>query len=101
MRDVDDRPVAGKRTLAVRVGAPRARLLYVACLVGALRRGRRRAACWHPWALIALAAAPLAVAPVRLVRTRSDPPSLVAALVGTVRFQLVLAALLAVGLRIG
>ena len=54
----------------------------------------------HPWALIALAAAPLAVTPVRLVRTRSDPPSLVAALVGTVRFQLVLAALLAAGLRL-
>jgi hypothetical protein len=36
----------------------------------------------------------------RMVRTRTDPPSLVAALVGTVRYQLVLAALLAVGLRI-
>ena len=36
VRDVDTDVVAGKRTLAVRVGAPRARLLYVACLVGAL-----------------------------------------------------------------
>ena len=38
--------VAGKRTLAVRIGAPRARLLYVGCMVGALVAvvGVRRAA---------------------------------------------------------
>ena len=91
--------MAGKRTLAVRVGAARARLLYVGCMIGALV-AVVGCAIWHPWALIALGAAPLALAPVQLVRTRSDPPSLVAALIGTVRFQLVLAALLAVGLRI-
>jgi 1,4-dihydroxy-2-naphthoate octaprenyltransferase len=100
VRDVATDVGAGKRTLAVRVGAPRARVLYAGCLAGALVAV---VACgaWHPWALIALAAAPLALAPARLVRTRSDPPSLVAALVRTVRFQLVLAALLAVGLRLG
>ena len=100
VRDVATDIGAGKRTLAVRVGAPRARVLYAGCLAGALVAV---IACgvWHPWALIALAAAPLALAPARLVRTRSDPPSLVAALVRTVRFQLVLAALLAVGLRLG
>ena len=99
IRDVGTDVTAGKRTLAVRVGAPRARLLYVACLAGALVAV---AACgvWHPWALIGLVAAPLAWSPARLVRTRSDPPSLVAALIGTVRFQLALAVLLAVGLRI-
>ena len=99
VRDVDSDVVAGKRTLAVRVGAARARLLYVGCMIGALV-AVVGCAIWHPWALIALGAAPLALAPVQLVRTRSDPPSLVAALIGTVRFQLVLAALLAVGLRI-
>ena len=36
VRDVETDRVAGKRTLAVRIGAPRARLLYVACIVGAL-----------------------------------------------------------------
>jgi 1,4-dihydroxy-2-naphthoate octaprenyltransferase len=99
VRDVTSDGVAGKRTLAVRFGAPRARLLHTMCLAGALVAV---VACgaWHPWALIALASAPLAVAPARLVRTRHDPASLVAALVGTVRFQLVLAALLATGLRI-
>ena len=92
--------VAGKRTLAVRIGARACpRLLYVACLVGRARRGRRVRRSAHPWALLALLAAPLAVAPVAAACcTRPDPPSLVAALIGTVRFQLVLAVLLAVGL---
>jgi 1,4-dihydroxy-2-naphthoate octaprenyltransferase len=99
VRDVPTDTSAGKRTLAVRIGAARARRLYAACLAGALVAV---AACafWHPWALLALAAAPLAVQPARLVLTRSDPPSLVAALIRTVRFQLVLAVLLTVGLRI-
>jgi 1,4-dihydroxy-2-naphthoate octaprenyltransferase len=99
VRDVASDVVAGKRTLAVRVGAPRARMLYGLCLAGAIAAV---VACGvrHPWALIALASAPLAIAPARIMRTKLDPPSLVAALVGTVRFQLVLAALLAVGLRI-
>jgi 1,4-dihydroxy-2-naphthoate octaprenyltransferase len=51
-----------------------------------------------PTALIALAALPLAVRPVRLVATRRDPPSLVAALVDTARLELVVAVLLSVGL---
>jgi 1,4-dihydroxy-2-naphthoate octaprenyltransferase len=51
--------------------------------------------------LLALLAFPLAVAPVRAMLTRHDPPGLIAALVGTVRFQLVLSALLAVGLWAG
>jgi 1,4-dihydroxy-2-naphthoate octaprenyltransferase len=100
VRDVATDVVAGKRTLAVRIGAARARLLYAGCLAGALV-AVACCALWHPWALLALAAAPLAYAPARLVLTRSDPPSLVAALVRTVRFQLVLAVLLAVGLRLG
>ncbi|MDQ1510749.1 MAG: 1,4-dihydroxy-2-naphthoate polyprenyltransferase [Actinomycetota bacterium] len=99
VRDVETDTVAGKRTLAVRFGAPRARMLFAGCLFGALLAV---AGCGvlHPWALLALAAAPLAITPIRLVRTRSDPPSLVAALVGTVRYQLALAALLAAGLWI-
>ncbi len=54
-----------------------------------------------PSALLAVLALPLAVAPVRAMLTRHDPPGLIAALVGTVRFQLALCALLAVGLWLG
>jgi 1,4-dihydroxy-2-naphthoate octaprenyltransferase len=46
-------------------------------------------------------ALPLAVAPVRAMLTRHDPPALIAALIGTVRLQLALAVLLAIGLWAG
>jgi 1,4-dihydroxy-2-naphthoate octaprenyltransferase len=100
VRDVATDTVAGKKTLAVRIGAPRARSLYVACIVGALL-AVVVAGILVPPAFIALLAAPLAFAPIKAMRTRLDPPGLIAALVGTVRFQLVLAALLAVGLWLG
>jgi 1,4-dihydroxy-2-naphthoate octaprenyltransferase len=100
VRDVETDRVSGKRTLAVRIGAPRARRLYVVCVAGALA-GAACCAIWAPWSLLALLATPLAVPPARAMLTRQDPPGLVAALVGTVRFQLVLAVLLAIGLGIG
>ena len=52
----------------------------------------------QPWALLGLLALPLAVEPLRLVLTRSDPPSLVAALVATARLEVVVAVLVSVGL---
>jgi len=97
VRDVDTDRVTGKQTLAVRMGASRARLLYLLCIVGALI-AVVACALYAPPALLALLAAPLAVRPIRLVRNHHDAPSLVAALIGTARFQLVLAALLALGL---
>jgi 1,4-dihydroxy-2-naphthoate polyprenyltransferase len=97
IRDVDTDRAAGKRTLAVRIGARRARALFVGCIAGAFVAVAAVGAL-EPPALIALAAVPLAVPPVRLALTRSDPPSLVAALVGTARLQLVVAVLLTVGL---
>jgi 1,4-dihydroxy-2-naphthoate octaprenyltransferase len=97
IRDIPTDTQTGKRTLAVRIGAPQARLLYAGCMLGALV-AVIGAAVLAPWSLIALLAGPLAVPPIRLVRTRHDPPGLVAALLGTARFGLVLAILLAFGL---
>jgi 1,4-dihydroxy-2-naphthoate octaprenyltransferase len=96
IRDVEGDRANGKRTLAVRLGVSRARALYVACLAGALV-AVACAGILEPRALLALLAAPLAWHPARNVCTRSDPPSLIAALVGTARFQLVAALLLATG----
>jgi 1,4-dihydroxy-2-naphthoate octaprenyltransferase len=97
LRDIETDRAAGKRTLAVRIGRRPARRVYVACIVGALV-----SVCvigvMEPLALIALVAAPLALHPVALVLERSDPPSLVTALVETARFQLLLSAMLAAGL---
>src|SRR5205823_2561946 len=100
VRDVDTDRVSGKRTLAVRLGAERARGMYVACIAGSMVAV---VACgaFVASSLLAILALPLAVAPVRAMLTRHDPPGLVAALIGTVRFQLVLAAFLALGLWAG
>jgi 1,4-dihydroxy-2-naphthoate octaprenyltransferase len=99
LRDVQTDVVAGKRTLAVRIGAARTRALFVACLAGSLGFSIALGIV-HPWALLGFLAAPFALAPVALVRHRADAPSLVRALIATARFQLVLGALLAVGLEL-
>ncbi len=99
LRDVDSDRQVGKRTLPVRVGKARTRRLYRTSIglsfvvVAAL-------AVKAPGALLGLAAAPLAVPPLRIVSTEDAPPSLVEALISTGRLQLVLAALLAVGLAL-
>ena len=97
LRDIDTDVLSGKRTLAVRLGPGRTRVLYQACIAGTLL-GVAAIGVARPPALIALAAAPLALAPARLVAQRRDAPGLIAALVATGRLQLVLCALLAAGL---
>jgi 1,4-dihydroxy-2-naphthoate polyprenyltransferase len=97
IRDIDTDQATGKRTLPVRIGAPAARGLFVACLAGAFL-AVVAVGVLYPTALIALAALPLAAQPGRLVMTRRDPPSLVAALVATARLELVVAVLLSIGL---
>ena len=99
LRDIETDRVAGKRTLAVRIGAPRTRELFAGCL-GAALVATVALGLVHPWALLGLLALPLTVEPVSVVRTRTDPPSLVRALIATARFQLVLGALLALGLAV-
>jgi 1,4-dihydroxy-2-naphthoate octaprenyltransferase len=97
IRDIDTDRAVGKRTLPVLLGAPASRALYAGCIVGAFLASVAVAVLF-PTALIVLAALPLAVRPVRLVATRRDPPSLVAALVDTARLEVVVAVLLSVGL---
>lgn len=97
LRDVETDRAAGKRTLAVRVGAARTRRLYAGAVVGSFA-AVAAVGVGAPAALLALAAAPLAVPPLRTVASRSDPPSLIGALVATARLELVVAVLLAMGL---
>ena len=98
LRDIPTDTGAGKRTLAVRMGAPATRRLYGACIVAALAAAPGLA-LKAPGALLGLLAVPSAVAPVRIVsHPDSPPPALVRALIGTARFELILALLLTVGM---
>jgi 1,4-dihydroxy-2-naphthoate polyprenyltransferase len=102
VRDLETDRRAGKRTLAVRLGRPRARgvyagMVYVAFVCAPLP--------WllgsdelSAWLLLPLLALPLAVPIVRTVRNRTDGPSLNGALARTGLLQLVFCALLSAGI---
>jgi 1,4-dihydroxy-2-naphthoate octaprenyltransferase len=99
LRDIPGDTVAAKRTLAVRMGAPATRVLYVACvlvpfvLVAAV-------AVVRPWALIALAGLAPAVPPIRKVAAGETGRGLIEVLGATGRVQLVFGLLLAAGIAI-
>jgi 1,4-dihydroxy-2-naphthoate octaprenyltransferase len=102
VRDLETDRRAGKRTLAVRLGRQRTRGLYgamvyvaflsvpVPWLAGADSIG--------PWVMLSWLALPLAVPIVRIVRNRTDGPSLNGALARTGQLQLAFCVLLSAGL---
>ena len=100
IRDVPTDTVAGKRTLAVRIGDRRARAVFAGCFAVAYA-AVILTVLDAPWAALALATAPWALVLARRVIVATAPPQLVAVLVATARLELLTAALLAVGLWIG
>jgi 1,4-dihydroxy-2-naphthoate polyprenyltransferase len=97
LRDIAGDADTGKRTLAVRLGRRRAGWLYIGSLVAAAA-GVAVLAYWRPFALLALLATPLAVRPVRLVRSGAEGRELLPALGSTGRLQLAGGVLLALGI---
>jgi 1,4-dihydroxy-2-naphthoate octaprenyltransferase len=100
VRDLESDRRAGKRTLAVRLGRARTRLLFAATVFGAFLCAP---VTWlfgpfEPWLLLSWLAAPLAIAVVRTVRDRVDGPSLNEALARTGALQLAFCVLLSAGL---
>jgi 1,4-dihydroxy-2-naphthoate polyprenyltransferase len=107
LRDIPTDSIAGKRTLAVRVGDQHARALYGTCVVGAFltivagvlafivddRVGLTQ------WALLGLAAWPLAVRPLEAVRIAVGR-DLVPVLTGTAATHAACGLLLALGLTL-
>jgi 1,4-dihydroxy-2-naphthoate polyprenyltransferase len=96
LRDIPTDSLAGKRTLAVRLGARRSGALLVATVatalllpsIGALVRSL-------PWlTLLTLITIPLAIAPLRVVRA-AEGRALVPALIGLTRLELVFGIVLA------
>ena len=99
LRDIPGDTVAGKRTLAVRLGPVATRRLYEGCVLLAVLLVVPIAII-RPWALLGLAALPVAIAPVRAVASGAEGPALIPVLGATGRAQLVLGVLLAIGLAL-
>ena len=100
VRDLETDRRAGKRTLAVRLGRERTRVLYAAMLGGAFVTAPIP---WllgelDAWVLLCWLALPLAVRLVGVVRERTDGPALNAALAQTGMLQLVFCVLLSAGI---
>ena len=99
LRDVATDAAVGKRTLAVHLGDPLSRRVFVLMITGAFLAvaivGVR-----HPWCLLALLAVPLAVAPVRAVLGGARGPALIAVLGATARVEIAYAVLLTIGLAL-
>jgi 1,4-dihydroxy-2-naphthoate polyprenyltransferase len=99
LRDIEGDAAVGKRTLAVRIGAPATRALYVGCIVAPFALVAAIAAA-RPWALVAEAAVGLAVRPIRRVASGEAGSGLVEVLVATGRLNLVFGLLLAAGIAL-
>jgi 1,4-dihydroxy-2-naphthoate polyprenyltransferase len=100
LRDVPTDAVAGKRTLAVRLGEARTRALFVALIgLGLLLAAVGVPVAAHSaWPVLVVLALPLARQPVAAVRDGGVGRALIPALGGTGRLELAVASLLAVGL---
>jgi 1,4-dihydroxy-2-naphthoate polyprenyltransferase len=99
IRDIDTDRRAGKRTLAVKLGRPAARRLFVVALGLAFTAPP---VVWlagglSAWLLLTLLALPLVPPLARTVRTRTDGPALNAALSATGRLLAAFSLLLATG----
>jgi len=103
LRDLHTDAAAGKRTLAVRLGARGTQVEYALLLavagvvpvVGVFGFG------WPRAALLALLAAPLSASPLRAVFRHADAKELIRALGATARVVVVYGALLSLGLAFG
>lgn len=98
LRDIPGDTTAGKRTLAVRLGDARTRALYLGLLIVMFATIVVIALTGPAWALIAFAAAPLVVPPVRAIRGGANGRDLIPVLVATGRLVLGVGVLLGVGL---
>lgn len=99
LRDIPGDTVSGKRTLAVRLGDARTRMLYAVLVTGALVVPILLVPATSPWVALTLLTGLLAVSPLRIVLGPARGPALIPALKETglllLVYGLVLGALLA------
>ena len=99
LRDIDSDAEVGKRTLAVMLGDARSRTVYVASLLVPFAVALAMTPA-RPLAALTVIALPLAVGPIRAVRSGASGRALITALGQTGRLQLVFGAALTVGLAV-
>jgi 1,4-dihydroxy-2-naphthoate octaprenyltransferase len=101
-RDIDTDRRAGKRTLAVRLGRERTRVLFAVMIAAAFVTSWVPwfAGALSPWLFVTAAVAPLAVGVVQTVRTHADGPSLNEALARTAKLALIFCLLLCAGVLV-
>ena len=101
-RDLETDRRAGKRTVAVRLGRGRARDIYAAEVYASFLVAQipwiAGSDSVSPWLLLVLVAIPFAAPTVRIVRARTDGPSLNGALARTGMLQLLFCVLLSAGI---
>lgn len=101
LRDIPTDTMSGKRTLAVRLGERRTRLLYLGLVTVALVCVLAVGAWWHRWVLLSLLAFGLTVGPARRIWSSATGRDLVPVLAGTGLFELAYAVLFGIGLAAG
>ena len=101
LRDIPGDTESGKRTLAVRLGDRRTRVLYVVMVVSGFGFIVALAALTSPWTLLGLLALPWAIAPIRIVASGARGPGLIPALKSTGTLVLVTGLALGLGLGLG
>lgn len=99
LRDIESDPLSGKRTLAVRIGDARSRIVYLLFLLLPFVLAAALAAA-RPYALLTLLALPLTVPPLRHVRGGAKGPALITVLGQTSRLQIAFGLALTIGLTI-
>ncbi len=102
VRDMDTDKKAGKRTLAVRLGRDRTRLMYASTVLVAFPLAfiPWLAGSLGPGLLLVLLALPLTVKPIKTVRSAVDGPALNECLAETAKLEIAFCALLSVGILI-
>lgn len=101
LRDIPGDITSGKRTVAVRLGDRRTRILYVTTVVGGFALIAALAFLTSTWTFLGLAALPWAVSPVRIVASGASGPALIPALKATGTLVLVAGCTLGLGLALG